>query len=293
MINLESILLLVVIALVLFIDYFLSKKSKDINGELVDLSDYKKKNYFAFDKSNIVYWFPVVFIIIGFFISDDLNLSIYKKTGLIYGSIISWFVVFYYVTFFSYKSLSLVESKNKFIASEILYFFTLILLAGFMNFGTQSIQNSENKFITKTNIQEKWMDCNSSEIDCVSNSYSKINLSTNYKKVTYSYDKTSTRKYGYEYDGSLFSEEEVLSHAQKNGKSFEKYLVDHPEVFPVQSGISVNIKTEYFYDYQSSIITGQFSDDSLIDYIIKLLIIGYLYRIIFSSLFWSIKTVLK
>ena len=82
MINLESILLLVVIALVLFIDYFLSEKSKDINGELVDLSDYKKKNYFAFDKSNIVYWFPVAFIIIGFFISDDLNLLIYKQTGL-------------------------------------------------------------------------------------------------------------------------------------------------------------------------------------------------------------------
>ena len=127
------IILLVVIALVLFIDKFFNKKQNFKKDDLT-LASNKKKNYFAFEKSNIVYWFPLLFLFIGFFINDDINASIYKQTGFIYGSLIAWFVIFYYVTFFSYKSLIIIKTKNKIIATEILYFFTIILLAVTMHF---------------------------------------------------------------------------------------------------------------------------------------------------------------
>ena len=92
MISLESIILLSVIVLVLFVDKFFSKKQEYINGEIVIASNNKKKNYFALEKSNIVYWFPLVFLIIGLFINDDINSSIYEQTGFIYDS---FFMVFF------------------------------------------------------------------------------------------------------------------------------------------------------------------------------------------------------
>ena len=45
MISLESIILLAVIGLVLFVDKFFSKKQEYINGEIVIVSNNKKKNY--------------------------------------------------------------------------------------------------------------------------------------------------------------------------------------------------------------------------------------------------------
>ena len=81
MISLESIILLAVIGLVLFIDKFFSKKQEYKNGKLVIVTNKKKKNYFALEKSNIVYWFPLVFLIIGLFINDDINSSIYEPSN--------------------------------------------------------------------------------------------------------------------------------------------------------------------------------------------------------------------
>ena len=52
MISFEYFILFLVIGLVLIIDKFFSKKKEKINGELVFVSDDKKKTYFGFKKSN-------------------------------------------------------------------------------------------------------------------------------------------------------------------------------------------------------------------------------------------------
>ena len=302
MINLESILLLVVIALVLFIDYFLSKKSKDINGELVDLSDYKKKNYFAFDKSNIVYWFPVAFIIIGFFISDDLNLSIYKQTGLVldrltgtgmlYGSIISWVLIIYYVTFFSVKTIITKKTRKKLIAIEILYFFTIIFLSFVMTFLTNQIQQHNDKFVVEYgSLERKSIDCKTGDLPYI-----------NKDEIGWILDE----KRFMQGTGVLFCSE-IKNNGQNNPPTFigleeshpydknvkieeyenTRYLIKLTAAFD-DGSIKYNVIEDTFYNYnQDSKIVWYES------YLNHLLVIGYLWRIIFSLIFWSIKTTLE
>ena len=298
MINLESILLLVVIALVLFIDYFLSEKSKDINGELVDLSDYKKKNYFAFDKSNIVYWFPVAFIIIGFFISDDLNLLIYKQTGLLYGSIISWVLIIYYVTFFSVKTIITKKTRKKLIAIEILYFFTIIFLSFVMTFLTNQIQQHNDKFVVEYgSLERKSIDCKTGDLPYI--------------------DKG---EFGWIYDEKSFMQgigvlfcSEIKNNGQNNPPTFigleeshpydknvkieeyesTRYLIKLTAAFD-DGSIKYNVIEDTFYNYNTYPLVGYFGYSAFIySYLSHLLIIGYLWRIIFSLIFWSIKTTLE
>ena len=127
--SIQSIILLVVIGLVLFIDNLFSDKEKEVTENLIEGNTNKKpKKSFSFNKNLFVYWFPLIFVFVGFFINDDLNSIIYEQTGFIYGSLVSWVIIFYYVTFFSYKSLITSKKRDKIIATEILYFFTIILL---------------------------------------------------------------------------------------------------------------------------------------------------------------------
>ena len=300
MINLESILLLVVIALVLFIDYFLSKKSKDINGELVDLSDYKKKNYFAFDKSNIVYWFPVVFIIIGFFISDDLNLSIYKQTGLLYGSIISWVLIVYYVTFFSVKTIITKKTRKKLIAVEILYFFTIIFLSFVMNFLTNKMQQHNDGFVVEYgSLERKSMDCKTDPIPTTYRSADSDLLGLLSGKA---YMRrigvfcSDIKNNGLNNPPTFIGLEESHPH-EKNIKIevFEntRYLIKLTYAFD-DGSIKFNVIEDTLYNYNTYPLAGYFGYSAFIySYLSHLLIIGYLWRIIFSLIFWSIKTTLE
>jgi len=300
MINLESILLLVVIALVLFIDYFLSKKSKDINGELVDLSDYKKKNYFAFDKNNIVYWFPVAFIIIGFFISDDLNLSIYKQTGLLYGSIISWVLIFYYVTFFSIKTIITKKTRKKLIAIEILYFFTIIFLSFVMTFLTNQIQQHNDKFVVEYgSLQKKLIDCKTGNLIYIDRDDPFWIFDVDDKEFMQGIGVlfcSEIRNNGPNNPPTFIGLED--SHPYDKNVKIEvfentRYLIKLTHAFD-DGSIKFNLIKDKLYNYNTYPLAGYFGYSTFIySYLSHLLIIGYLWRIIFSLMFWSIKTVLK
>lgn len=280
MINLESIILLVVIALVLFIDKFFNKKQNFKKDDLT-LASNEKKNYFAFEKSNIVYWFPLLFLIIGFFINDDINASIYKQTGFIYESLIAWFVIFYYVTFFSYKSLIIIKTKNKIIATEILYFFTIILLAVTMHFSAFYKQTSDNRFITNTTSSTKEYkcytprDCNDDDLICGIRSTDEVYCDVEIDTI------------------SRIDEIEIIK------------INDYRGNIPGMN-VSTTVTKKYIYNYQNPLISVEWnrkvklSNDEILElptyfmpFLLNLFIIGYIWRFIFYALFWSLNTLLK
>ena len=270
MISLESIILLAVIGLVLFIDKFFSKKQEYINGELVIVTNKKKKNYFALEKSNIIYWFPLVFLIIGLFISDKINLSIYEQTGFIYDSLAAWSVIFYYVTFFSYKSLSIVKTKNKLIATEILYFFTIIFLSVLMHFSTQNIQKSDNAFVTNTSITtEKSVSCN--------------------KKFQEPWSELEKQKEIIirRYIGKVFDGFKETGEINDFGLPVMSSTYRNDEVCDFE------IVTYTLYDYREPIIQIKSDNSYFIPFLINLLIIGYVWRLAFMLIVWSINIILK
>ena len=284
MISLESIILLAVIGLVLFIDKFFSKKPEYVNGEIVIVSNNKKKNYFALDKSNIVYWFPLTFLIIGLFISDDINLSIYELTGLIYDSLVAWLVIFYYVTFFTYKSISIVKTKKKIIATEILYFFTIVLLASIMHFSAMNKQNSDDRFITRITSSTNQFNCATGKKNCPDND-PLCNLFTENINCNVEIDTIISRDYI----------EITKIHNYKGKRGYWE-----------GSDVKATITTEYIYDYQAPLIdidwyskvelsNNKFFETPayFIPFLLNLLILGYIWRFIFFGLFWSIKILIK
>lgn len=299
MISLESIILLAVIGLVLFIDKVYTKKQEYINGELVIVTNNKKKNYLAFEKNNIVFWFPLVFLIIGIFIGDDINFSIYEQTGFIYDSLAAWLIIFYYVSFFSYKSLSIVKTVKKIISTEILYFFTVILLSFLMHFSTQFFQASNDKFVVQIQEDLIWILCQSGEIDCTKNNNSNVIEKNKLKKVTYSYDGYSNRDFKYLYDGLYYEEFEIVDRANELGLSLEEYLIKNPTITQILNRILVNKKSEFYYNYQTPLINSKnssFIDEKssyLILFLKNLLIIGYVWRFVFMLILWSVNNLLK
>ena len=280
MINLESIILLVVIALVLFIDKFFNKKQNFKKDDLT-LASNKKKNYFAFEKSNIVYWFPLLFLIIGFFINDDINASIYKQTGFIYGSLIAWFVIFYYVTFFSYKSLIIIKTKNKIIATEILYFFTIILLAVTMHFSALYKQYSDNRFVKYTTTSTKEYKCYTPR-DCDDDDFT----------------------CGFRYADEIYCDDEIQTSSRSDVIEIIK-INDYRGNIPGKK-VSTTVTKKYIYNYQNPLISVEWnrkvklSNDEILEwptyfmpFLLNLFIIGYIWRFIFYALFWSLNTLLK
>ena len=281
MINLESIILLVFISNFLFNYKFFNNKKKFKKDDLT-LASNKKKNYFAFEKSNIVYWFPLLFLFIGFFINDDINASIYKQTGFIYGSLIAWFVIFYYVTFFSYKSLIIIKTKNKIIATEILYFFTIILLAVTMHFSAFYKQYSDNRFVKYTSTSTKEYKCYTPR-DC---------------------DDDDDLFCGWRYDDEIYCDDEIDTRIRYDYKEIIK-INDYRGNIPGMK-VSTTVTKKYFYNYQNPLISVEWnrkvklSNDEILElptyflpFLLNLFIIGYLWRFIFYALFWSLNTLLK
>lgn len=290
MISFEYFILFLVISLVLIIDKFFSKKIEKINGELVFVSDDKKKNYFGFKKSNIVYWFPLIFIILGLFINDNINLIIYNSTGFIYESLIAWFVIFYYVTFFSYKSLIIVKTKNKIIATEILYFFTIVLLAITIHFSASYKQDSDNifnRFVTNTISSTKEKRCFNTR-DCDFNddlSEGVLNFclpAVDEEDCSVEIDTISSRDYI-----------EIIK--------INDYRGNIPGI-----KVSVTKTTKYVYDYQKPLISIKWNRKVKLDggsifefptyfmpFLVNLFIIGYVWRFIFYALFWSLNILLN
>ena len=158
--NIESVVLLAVIGLVIYIDrFFYRNKRIDVSKLIEGLPEKNYKAKFSFTKSLIINCFPLILILTGLFINDDLNLSIYNLTGFTYWPIVSWLTIFYYVTFFSYQSLTSSKNKDKLVATEILYFFTIVLLAVLMHFSTLVKQNSLDRLVISSKSEDLVADC--------------------------------------------------------------------------------------------------------------------------------------
>ena len=93
--------------------------------------------------------------LISFFIDRETNISIYNITGYLYETLLTWFIIFYYVTIFSYKSVNIKGSKNVIVASEILYFFTLVFLTITINLTTNHLRDSYKLIVNSKVTIEK------------------------------------------------------------------------------------------------------------------------------------------
>lgn len=327
--SIQSIILLVVIGLVLFIDNLFSDKEKEVTEKLIEGNTNKKpKKYFSFNKNLFVYWFPLIFVFVGFFINDDLNSIIYEQTGFIYGSLVSWIIIFYYVTFFSYKSLITSKKRYKIIATEILYFFTIILLTLVIHFSSQYKQNSKDRFVISTSSYTK-------DYNCFASTPAGLETDDPFDYILeqgeiYCDEEISTLFFGdrivttkingglYEYwDGeTLFSSlSELQQDAAIRGLKYDSNQISRMTIKIRKT--SATKTTEYLYDYLSPLIhiewnktveinplmlkfdnepfeTGTIEIQTyFIPFLINLLIIGYLWRAIFSLVFWSLRTLTK
>lgn len=343
--SIQSIILLVVIGLVLFIDNLFSDKEKEVTENLIEGNTNKKpKKNFSFNKNLFVYWFPLIFVFVGFFINDDLNSIIYEQTGFIYGSLVSWIIIFYYVTFFSYKSLITSKKRDKIIATEILYFFTIILLTLVIHFSSQYKQNSEDRFVISTSSYTKDYNCAPSppegtdwedlldyiplegEIFCdkeISTSFRAraFGTASGYSNISsIETTKINGGLYKYEYwDGeTLFSSlSELQQDAATRGLNYDSNQISKMRIKTKKTSVSATITFEYLYDYLSPLmhiewnktvekngLMIKFDNKPLetgtreiptyfIPFLINLLIIGYLWRAIFSLVFWSLRTLTK
>ena len=327
--SIQSIILLVVIGLVLFIDNLFSDKEKEVTENLIEGNTNKKpKKYFSFNKNLFVYWFPLIFVFVGFFINDDLNSIIYEQTGFIYGSLVSWVIIFYYVTFFSYKSLITSKKRDKIIATEILYFFTIILLTLVIHFSSHYKQNSKDRFVTSTKSYTGEYNCDPSIrkgadlVDIIGYSSFEGEINCNKEISTVFFDdrivttKINGRAYEY-WDGeTLFSSlSELQQDAARRGLKYDSNQISRMTILTKKPSVSVTEITEFLYDYLSPLIHIEWTrtvessafmfDGDLIEaqtveiqtyfipFLFNLLIIGYLWRAIFSLVFWSLRTLTK
>ena len=312
--SIQSIILLVVVVLVLMIDKLFTKNDKQVAEKLIEANkDNTPKDFFSFNKNIFIYCFPLIFVFIGFFINDNLNLFLYEQTGFIYGSLVSWIIIFYYVTFFSYKSLTTSKKRDKLIATEILYFFTIILLTVVIHFSSQFKQNSDDRFVISTisaNEENKCFPTNVKNFsDCQFPNDSEGWVNCDQKIVKYEHnrninkikiivddirDENKNGNINFFVGGSIYYDSEMKRFAEQQGVDYSSYLLKLQQQAPCFSRlkyVTVAKTTEYVYDYQIPLI--DFYQTYFISFLFNLLIIGYLWRAIFSLVFWSLRTLYK
>lgn len=268
----SELILIIILLLVAGADSISSKFTKNGSEELI-VPGSKKKSPIIVNRKYLLYLFPLLLIIFSFFINSETNISIYNITGYLYETLLTWFIIFYYVTIFSYKTVNIKGSKNVIIASEILYFFTLVFLTITINLTTNHLRDSY-KLIVNSNVTIKKGKCATPNmlknkgqiiflieglpegyIDCTENDI----VETNYYRTINIYK----------------SENNIMIHTAK---------------------------TDYYYDYKSlpleNLIYGFWefifdSRDTNLPHslLFNIFLVGYIWRVIFSSILWSFKTI--
>ena len=267
-----KLILFIILLLVAGADFISSKFRKNGSEELI-VPGSKKKSPIIVNRKYLLYLFPLLLIIISFFIDRETNISIYNITGYLYETLLTWFIIFYYVTIFSYKSVNIKGSKNVIVASEILYFFTLVFLTITINLTTNHLRDSyklivnskvtieKGKCATPNMLDNKgdrffvFKDLPEGYIDCTKND---IVETTYYRTIN---------------------------------------------IYKAENNIMIHTaKTDYYYDYKSLplknliydfwiFIFDSFDTNLPHSLLFNIFLVGYIWRVIFSSILWSFNTI--